>query len=81
MDESRERVEKELSELLDKTAKLTKFLYGDGLLKAGLSKKMKDYLYMQLETMKHYAHFLQCRLDIWGKTDEEIEKEREIATE
>lgn len=81
MDEARERVEKELSELLDKITNLTKFLYGNGLSKAGLSKKMKDYLYMQLETMKHYAHFLQCRLDIWGKTDEEIEKERAVQGE
>lgn len=75
-DEYRVKVEQELSELIDKITNLTKFYYGNGILKAGLSKTMKSYLYFQLESMKHYAHYLQCRLDIWGKTDEEIEKER-----
>ena len=79
-DEYRVKVEQELSELLDKITNLTKFYYGNGILEANLSKKMKDFLYMQLETMKHYAHFLQCRLSIWGKTDEELSHEHKEAS-
>ena len=76
-DEYRVKVEQELSELLDKITNLTKFLYGKGILQANLSQRMKAYLRLQLDKMLEYAHYLQCRLSIWGKTDEEIEKERE----
>ena len=72
MDAARQRVEKELSDLLDKITNLTKFYYGEGIKKANLSNKMKAYLNLQLGVMKHYAHILQLRLEIWGKTDEEI---------
>ena len=76
-DEYRVKVEQELSDLLDKITNLTKFLYGNGLLKANLSMKMKALLNIQLREMTAYARTLQSRLAIWGKTDEEIEKERD----
>ena len=69
-DGAKERVEKELSDLLDKITNLMK------LLKAKLSKEMQSYLFFQLEHMKQYAHYLQCRLKIWGKTDKELAAER-----
>ena len=75
-DSAKARVEKELSDLLDKITNLMKFYYGEGLLKANLSKEMQSYLFLQLEHMKQYAHYLQCRLKIWGKTDEELAAER-----
>lgn len=71
-DEVRVRVEKELSDLLDRITNLTKFYYGKGMIETNLSKEMQSYLFFQLESMKQYAHYLQCRLKIWGKTDEEI---------
>ena len=71
-DSARERVEQELSELLDKITNLTKFLYGKGILQAHLSQRMTAYLRLQLDKMFEYAHWLQARLKIWGKTDAEI---------
>lgn len=79
-DEYRVKVEKELSELLDKITNLTKFLHQDSLTKKGLSMRMIAIMYTQLSAMTDYARLLQSRLAIWGKTDEEI-AEREIATE
>lgn len=76
VDEVKERVSIELKELLDKITNLTKFLHGEGLLKAGLSKRMELYLRFQLNAMTEYANWLQARLKIWGKTDEELETER-----
>lgn len=73
----RTRVEKELSELLDKIAKLTIFLHQDSLTKKGLSMRMIATMYTQLTTMTDYARLLQYRLAIWGKTDEELAEERE----
>lgn len=75
---ARARVEQELSDLLDKITNLTKFYYGQGMLKAKLSKEMQTYLFLQLEHMKQYAHYLQCRLKIWGKADEELAEERHV---
>ena len=80
-DEYRVKVEQELSELLDKITNLTKFLYGNGLLKANLSMRMKALLHIQLVEMTSYAKTLQSRLAIWGKTDEELEKERKEQVE
>lgn len=76
-DEYRVKVEQELSDLLDMITNLTKFLYGNGLLNANLSMRMKALLHIQLGEMTAYAKTLQSRLAIWGKTDEELEKERE----
>ena len=75
-DEYRVKVEQELSELLDKIANLTKFLYGNGLLAANLSVRMKALLHIQLSEMTAYAKTLQSRLSIWGKTDEELAEGR-----
>lgn len=76
-DEYRIKVEQELSELVDKIANLTKFLYGNGRLKANLSTLMETMLREQLRLMEAYARVLQARLRIWGKTDEELAEERE----
>lgn len=76
-DQAKERVLCELSELLDKIANLTKFLYGAKILEAGLSEHMKGSLHVQLDTMTEYAEVLQYRLKIWGKSDAEIDREEE----
>ena len=69
---TKERVEDELRELLDRISNLTKFYYGERLLKANLSKRMTAYLRLQLDAMTEYAKWLQARLKIWDMTDEEI---------
>lgn len=69
---TKERVEDELRELLDRISNLTKFCYGERLLKANLSTRMRAYLHCQLDTMIEYAKWLQARLKIWDMTDEEI---------
>ena len=69
---TKERGEDELRELLDRISNLTKFCYGEGLLKANLSTRMRAYLHCQLDTMIEYAKWLQARLKIWDMTDEEI---------
>ena len=78
VDEAKERVEKELDELNEKIVKLTSFLYGRKLAAAGLSYAMKNYLDEQLGTMQRYAAILQRRLEIWGKSDEELNRTDKI---
>lgn len=76
MDTAKERVEQELKELSDKIAKLVAFLYSEKILNAGLSREMLFKMEEQLTYMLEYAKCLQSRLRIWGKTDEDLEKER-----
>ena len=78
VDEAKERVERELDELNEKIVKLTSFLYGRKLAAAGLSYAMKDCLEEQLGTMQRYAAILQRRLEIWGKSDEELNRTDKI---
>lgn len=72
VDSAKERVEKELEELNEKIVKLSSFLFGKKLITAGLSYRAEDLLREQLRHMQDYAHILQLRLSVWGKTDEEI---------
>ena len=73
-DEAKERVEMELEELYKKIVSLTAFLFGRKFAAAGLSCMMKDCLDEQLRTMQRYAVILQRRLEIWGKSDEELNR-------
>lgn len=77
-DEAKERVEKELDELNGKITKLTCFLYSRTILGMHLSNAMLYEMRDQLTAMQNYAERLQRRLKIWGKTDEELEKEFRI---
>ena len=72
VDPAKEREEKELEELNEKSVKMSSVLYGKKLVEAGLSFRMRDLLSEQLRTMQRYAELLQNRLAIWGKTDEEL---------
>lgn len=71
-DTAKERVEQELADLNEKIVKLSSFLYSKKLIEAGLSHQMESLLRDQLRSMEEYAHILQMRLSIWGKTDEEL---------
>ena len=68
------RVETELKELSEKIGKLSEFVYGK-MRTANLSKGMCFLLNRQLEDMIHYAKILACRLEIWGKAEEDIDAE------
>ena len=72
---AKERVEKELEELCDKIVKLTAFLYSAKILTANLSDNMVYQMEEQLHSMRGYAKCLQARLKIWGKTNEDFDKE------
>ena len=72
-DRARERVEEELTQLLDRLSNLVTFYYGEGLTKANLSKEMTRLLETQMSIMSSYVSILHERLKIWGKTDDEIE--------
>ncbi len=76
VDSAKERVVAELNELNEKLVKLTSFLYGEKVIKAGLSGEMRCALREQVRVMQEYALILQRRLDLWGKTDEDIYAER-----
>lgn len=73
---AKERVERELDELNEKIVKLSGFLYGGTILTANISREMTFLMQDQLRAMETYAQALQNRLRIWGKTDAEIDKER-----
>lgn len=76
VDPAKERVVAELNELNEKLVKLTSFIYGEKVIKAGLSEEMRCALREQARVMQEYAFILQRRLALWGKTDEEIYAER-----
>lgn len=76
VDPAKERVVAELNELNEKLVKLTSFIYGEKVIKAGLSEEMRCALREQARVMQEYALILQRRLALWGKTDEEIYAER-----
>lgn len=76
VDPAKERVVAELNELNEKLVKLTSFIYGEKVIKAGLSEEMRCALREQARVMQDYALILQRRLALWGKTDEEIYAER-----
>lgn len=76
-DEAKEGVETELYDLNMRIIEITKFLYGDILLKSKLSYRMVALMKDQLEIMKRYAEILQDRLAIWGMTDEQLYEPRE----
>lgn len=69
---AKERVEKELLDLNEKIVKLAAFLYGPALKKANLSRTMIMLEKDQLHIMQQYSEILEQRLDIWGKSEEEI---------
>ncbi|MBQ9113899.1 MAG: hypothetical protein IJY05_03145 [Clostridia bacterium] len=71
-DEAKVRVEQELIDLNEKIVKLTNFIFGPKLAQAKLSRQMVCELENQLTVMQQYAKCLQRRLEIWGKTDEEL---------
>ena len=71
-DAAKERVEKELLDLNEKIVKLATFLYSPALKKANLSRTMIMLEKDQLHVMQQYSEILEQRLDIWGKSDEEI---------
>lgn len=73
-DPAKARVEQELEELNEKIIKLTAFLFGKKLVEMKLSNRMVGGMHEQLDVMKRYAHILQQRLSIWGKTDEELDE-------
>lgn len=76
---AKQRVENELEELNEKITKLSSFLYGTKILSMNLSYDMRYQMEEQLRAMQQYARCLQARLLIWGKTDAEIEQERQVA--
>ena len=69
---AKERVEKELLDLNEKIVKLATFLYSPALKKANLSRTMIMLEKDQLHVMQQYSEILEQRLDIWGKSEEEI---------
>lgn len=69
---AKERVEQELLDLNEKIVKLATFLYGPALKKANLSRTMIMLEKDQLHVMQQYSEILEQRLDIWGKSEEEI---------
>jgi hypothetical protein len=70
---AKERVQFELDELNQKIGKLSAFLFGSAIIeKKDISNAMKGLLKRQLAQMQDYAQTLQERLEIWGKTDEEL---------
>lgn len=71
-DAAKARVEKELEELSNRIVGLSSFLFGLKLRDAKLSRQMVYELENQLTAMQQYAKCLQRRLEIWGKTDEEL---------
>lgn len=77
-DPTKERVEKELDELNERIVKLTCFLFSRMILDMKLSQAMIFEMRDQLTAMQNYAQRLQRRLQIWGKTDEDLEKEFKI---
>lgn len=73
MDEIKNRVQIELSELTTKIVKLIEFTYNDKF--NTLSKDMQWLMKDQVNYMMQYADVLRRRLHIWGKTDEELSKQ------
>lgn len=69
---AKERVEKELLDLNEKIVRLATFLYSPALKKANLSRAMIVLEKDQLHVMQQYSEILEQRLDIWGKSEEEI---------
>ena len=69
---AKERVEQELLDLNEKIVKLATFLYSPALKKANLSRTMIMLEKDQLHVMQQYSEILEQRLDIWGKSEEEI---------
>lgn len=75
MENVKQRVEQELSELNEKIVKLTAFLFGGEIVNMDISDNMRFLLRRQLNSMQEYADILQERLRTWDKTDEEIKNE------
>lgn len=72
---AKERVELELSELVERAEKLTRFLYGVKIIDDNkVSISMQGLMREQLNVMQKYIEILHNRLRIWGKTDEELRK-------
>lgn len=70
---AKERVQFELDELNQKIGTLSAFLFGRAIIeRKDISNAMKGLLKRQLAQMQDYAQTLQERLEIWGKTDEEL---------
>lgn len=70
MDDAKKRVQEELLELGEKASKLVKFMSTEKYF--NLSKDMRYLMYDQLRTMIDYINILHRRLEIWGKTDDEL---------
>ena len=73
MDEIKNRVQIELSELTTKIVKLVEFTYTEKF--NTLSNQMQCLMRYQLNHMMQYADTLRRRLHIWGKTDKELDEQ------
>ena len=73
MDEIKNRVQIELSELTTKIVKLIEFTYTENF--NTLSEQMQYLMKDQLNYMMNYADVLRRRLHIWGKTNEELREQ------
>ena len=71
---AKERVKVELDELNQKIVKLSNFLFSSKVIDANISHQMQYCLRDQLNYMQQYAQCLQKRLQIWDKSDEELDK-------
>lgn len=70
MSDAKQRVEEELKELGEKMSKLVSFTCSDKF--RTLSNEMQYLMCDQLRTMMEYSNILRRRLNIWDKTDVEL---------
>lgn len=75
---ARERVSIELEELKEKIVKLANFLYSEKAIAEDISWEMRNTMRDQFRSMEEYARCLQHRIEIWGKTDEDLRIRAEV---
>ena len=73
MNDAKQRVKEELDELVIKTNKLIAFTLSEKFYE--LTCQMRDLLKNQVLHMLEYAEILSRRLNIWDKTQKELDEE------
>lgn len=71
MDDAKQRVVNELNELSERTSKLVKFTLSEKFNE--LTNEMQYMMKDQVRVMLEYGDILRRRLNIWDKTQEELD--------